>query len=139
MWGWHELGFLFLAVLAFNLLYQFVEIFRILMTTLSGGCARVFLQNSPPSTKIALLVTAHPDDEAMFFAPALRHIGRMVETDNAMGGLSSLHWLCLSTGNAEGLGDLRVKELQKSAQFFGVPQSHVVRIHSSCSDPPRFN
>ncbi|KIY98423.1 N-acetylglucosaminylphosphatidylinositoldeacetylase [Monoraphidium neglectum] len=47
----------------------------------------------PPSS--VLLVTAHPDDEAMFFAPSLAHYARH-------GDLVTI--LCLSTGDADGLG-----------------------------------
>eukprot|EP01043_Picozoa_sp_COSAG02_P095334 COSAG02_NODE_31709_length_528_cov_10.728868_1_plen_48_part_10 len=46
-------------------------------------------------------MTAHPDDESMFFGPALlcRHGGQQVKL------------LCLSTGNADGLGETRKQEL----------------------------
>eukprot|EP01048_Picozoa_sp_COSAG05_P013051 COSAG05_NODE_1354_length_5108_cov_24.726692_2_plen_102_part_00 len=48
-----------------------------------------------------LLVTAHPDDETMFFGPMLlsRQPGQKIFI------------YCLSTGNADGLGETRKKEL----------------------------
>jgi len=51
-----------------------------------------------------LLVTAHPDDESMFFLPTIV----------SLAGSHSLHLLCLSTGNADGLGRVREKELQRA-------------------------
>lgn len=60
-----------------------------------------------------LLVTAHPDDECMFFAPTiLSLIARNV----------SVHSLCLSVGNMDGLGDVRTKELAASLDILGIPQ-----------------
>ncbi|RQM06325.1 hypothetical protein DH86_00001129, partial [Scytalidium sp. 3C] len=62
--------------------------------------------------KICLLI-AHPDDEAMFFAPTLLaltapHRGNHVKI------------LCLSSGNADGLGETRKKELVKSGMLLGL-------------------
>lgn len=57
-----------------------------------------------------LYVIAHPDDEAMFFVPSILHLGK---TNN-------LHLLCMSTGNADGLGRTREKELQASAKLLGI-------------------
>ncbi|XP_078404507.1 N-acetylglucosaminyl-phosphatidylinositol de-N-acetylase [Cetorhinus maximus] len=77
----------------------------------------------------ALLVTAHPDDECMFFAPALlRLAGR---------GLS-VHLLCLSTGNFYKQGDVRKKELLQSCAVLGIPSSRVTILdHSDLPDNPR--
>lgn len=55
---------------------------------------------------VAALVTAHPDDEAMFFVPAVRALQRE-------GVRVAL--LCLSSGDADGLGALRRVELVRSA------------------------
>lgn len=62
--------------------------------------------------RICLLI-AHPDDEAMFFSPAVLALARP-ETGN------HLKILCLSSGNAEGLGETRKKELVKSALTLGL-------------------
>ncbi len=64
----------------------------------------------------ALLVTAHPDDEAMFFAPAIQGLA-------AAGVMLSA--LCLSTGNAAGLGVKRTEELFASYQQLGIPADRV--------------
>jgi N-acetylglucosaminylphosphatidylinositol deacetylase len=56
-----------------------------------------------------LYVIAHPDDEAMFFVPSILELRR---TNN-------LHLLCLSNGNADGLGKIREKELHASCKYLG--------------------
>lgn len=62
--------------------------------------------------RICLLI-AHPDDEAMFFAPALLALTRP-ELGN------HLKILCLSSGNADGLGSVRKNELVASGLQLGV-------------------
>ena len=62
--------------------------------------------------RICLLI-AHPDDEAMFFAPTILALTRP-ETGN------HVKILCLSTGNAVGLGETRKKELVKSGMTLGL-------------------
>ena len=64
----------------------------------------------------ALLVTAHPDDEVMFFAPAVQAL---------LAAGTSISALCLSTGNAAGLGLQRAEELFASYQQLGIPPSRV--------------
>ncbi|KXT08968.1 hypothetical protein AC579_4033 [Pseudocercospora musae] len=66
------------------------------------------------------LVIAHPDDEAMFFAPTL-----LALTNPALGNQFVI--LCFSSGDADGLGHIRKKELVKSALHLGIRSSeHVV-------------
>ncbi|OCK77993.1 phosphatidylinositol glycan class L [Lepidopterella palustris CBS 459.81] len=62
--------------------------------------------------RICLLI-AHPDDEAMFFAPTLLALTRP-ELGN------HIKILCLSSGNADGLGDIRKKELVQSGLQLGL-------------------
>lgn len=63
--------------------------------------------------KRILLLIAHPDDEAMFFAPTLLALTRP-ELGN------HVKILCLSSGDADGLGETRKKELVKSGLQLGV-------------------
>ena len=64
-----------------------------------------------------LLVISHPDDETMFFGPTLQAL-RSVGTRT--------HVLCLSNGDADGLGAVREKELETAAGFLGVEFVEVV-------------
>jgi N-acetylglucosaminylphosphatidylinositol deacetylase len=89
--------------------------------------ATAFLTSSsfpPPRNlynKRIILLIAHPDDEAMFFSPTL-----LALTDPALG--NHLKILCLSTGNADGLGETRKKELVESAMKLGVRRKEDVFV-----------
>lgn len=73
------------------------------------------------SGKRILLLIAHPDDEAMFFAPTV-----LALTNPDLG--NHLKILCLSSGNAEGLGEVRKKELLESASMLGLLDKNDVLI-----------
>ena len=49
----------------------------------------------PPPRRRLLLATAHPDDESLFFVPALLRVGR---GRGPLGGVVVVDVLCLSTG-----------------------------------------
>uniref|UniRef100_H0WV61 N-acetylglucosaminyl-phosphatidylinositol de-N-acetylase n=1 Tax=Otolemur garnettii TaxID=30611 RepID=H0WV61_OTOGA len=66
-----------------------------------------------------LLVIAHPDDEAMFFAPTVLGLARL-------GHRVSL--LCFSAGNYYNQGEIRKKELLQSCDVLGIPPSSVMII-----------
>lgn len=69
-----------------------------------------------------LLVTAHPDDECMFFAPTIL---KLVEMDrDGTDVRAGLHSLCLSNGDMNGLGAMREKELQGSLDVLGIPANN---------------
>ncbi|XP_070839890.1 N-acetylglucosaminyl-phosphatidylinositol de-N-acetylase [Chaetodon trifascialis] len=77
----------------------------------------------------ALLVTAHPDDECMFFAPA---IIRLVELN------ASVHLLCLSEGNYYNQGARRKQELLNSCAVLGIPTSRITIVdHKDLPDDPK--
>ena len=99
-----------------------------LLTSPSGGLLS-FNSPIPPPGRV-LLVTAHPDDETIFFSPtisALRHAGHEVFllcfTNGTSGPFArrslgaDLHKLTwpVSAGNYHGLGQLRQKELITAA------------------------
>ncbi|XP_042612560.1 N-acetylglucosaminyl-phosphatidylinositol de-N-acetylase-like [Cyprinus carpio] len=73
----------------------------------------------------ALLVTAHPDDECMFFAPTVL---KLVESHAA------LYLLCLSTGNYNNQGLQRKRELLDSCAVLGIPSDHVTIIDDKGTD-----
>ncbi|KAI6225630.1 N-acetylglucosaminylphosphatidylinositol deacetylase [Aphelenchoides besseyi] len=59
-----------------------------------------------------LLLIAHPDDECMFFGPTLLNLVR---------NRCELYVLCISTGNADGLGTTRTSELVAACKQLGIP------------------
>ncbi|XP_040543347.1 N-acetylglucosaminyl-phosphatidylinositol de-N-acetylase isoform X1 [Gallus gallus] len=76
----------------------------------------------------ALLVTAHPDDEVMFFAPTLLCLGRAG---------ARLAVLCCSAGNYYNQGEIRKKELEQSCCLLGIPASSVTVVdHRDLPDNP---
>ncbi|CAH8669056.1 unnamed protein product [Dicrocoelium dendriticum] len=74
-----------------------------------------------------LLVTAHPDDESMFFAPTLLHL-------HAAG--VQTHLLCFSTGNHEGLGSIRQQELSDAAKRLHLHHICVIDRPTEFPDDP---
>ncbi|ORZ09219.1 putative deacetylase LmbE-like domain-containing protein [Absidia repens] len=80
-----------------------------------------------------LLLTAHPDDECMFFGPTLTYL-------QSFSNKTRVHVLCLSTGNADGLGNIRKKELVRSCQKFDISSTHVKSLdHSELQDGMKNN
>ncbi|KAG0697599.1 putative deacetylase LmbE-like domain-containing protein [Suillus ampliporus] len=67
---------------------------------------------SPPRV---LLITAHPDDECFFFAPTILALRR----SNLSPEIFSL---CLSSGNADGIGERRKGELGRSLDILGIEE-----------------
>ncbi|KAL8638231.1 MAG: hypothetical protein Q9228_004600 [Teloschistes exilis] len=73
--------------------------------------------------RICLLI-AHPDDEAMFFSPTLLAL-------TAPDLSNHVKILCLSNGNADGLGKVREKELVASAELLGLRSGKDVLVLDS--------
>ncbi|EED84582.1 hypothetical deacetylase from carbohydrate esterase family CE10 [Postia placenta Mad-698-R] len=65
-----------------------------------------------------LLLTAHPDDECMFFSPSLTGLNNYELAGTGL--IPELFSLCLSIGDADGLGDVRRNELKKSLDVLGI-------------------
>ncbi|XP_013835841.1 N-acetylglucosaminyl-phosphatidylinositol de-N-acetylase isoform X2 [Sus scrofa] len=74
----------------------------------------------------ALLVTAHPDDEAMFFAPTILGLARLGH---------QLSLLCFSAGDYYNQGEIRKKELLQSCDVLGIPSSSVTIIDNRFAPP----
>lgn len=94
-----------------------VPLFLALILRESVDHDNVFLQsksrmNGIDTSPKVLLVTAHPDDESLFFAPTLASL-RASDAD--------VYLLCLSTGDADGLGTVRQPELIRSLDVLGIP------------------
>lgn len=75
-----------------------------------------------------LLVTAHPDDESMFFVPIIRALQRAGHP---------VHCLCLSTGNWEGLGAARTGELLAAGRVLGLASVTTLDEPVCLADGPR--
>ncbi|KAF2438605.1 phosphatidylinositol glycan class L [Karstenula rhodostoma CBS 690.94] len=78
--------------------------------------------------KRILLLIAHPDDEAMFFAPTLLALTRP-ELGN------HVKILCLSSGDADGLGEVRKKELVKSGLQLGLRSADDILVVEDSNFP----
>ena len=72
-----------------------------------------------------LLLTAHPDDECFFFAPTILALRR----SNLNPEIFSL---CLSTGNADGIGERRKTELGHSLDILGVDEDKRRIVEHPC-------
>ena len=88
-----------------------------------GGRARGAPLCDPPSsshaaTQSVLLLIAHPDDEAMFFVPALV----------AAAGEHTVHVMSMSNGDYDGLGKTREYELRKSCALLGIPADRITIV-----------
>src|ERR1700722_19994885 len=70
------------------------------------------------TNKNILLLTAHPDDESMFFAPFV------IRAQKKYGSKVSL--LCMTNGSKGGVGDVRVRELEEAARSLGIVSVKVV-------------
>ncbi|KAL4988532.1 putative deacetylase LmbE-like domain-containing protein [Aspergillus falconensis] len=99
-------------------------LFWTLSSTTTSPFARTFPQLY--NKRICLLI-AHPDDEAMFFAPTL-----LALTKPELG--NHIKILCLSSGDADGLGHIRRDELKESAKRLGIRGDNDVLV----LDDPRF-
>ncbi|XP_059176212.1 N-acetylglucosaminyl-phosphatidylinositol de-N-acetylase-like [Physella acuta] len=87
-----------------------------------------FNRHSFPLRSGIAVITAHPDDECMFFAPALLELS---ETCN-------VHILCATTGDYYKQGFLRKNELINSCQILGIDKENVkILDDSSFPDDPK--
>lgn len=98
-----------------------VPLFMLIVpTALWAWIGRLIPYGCPPNfaNRDILLAIAHPDDEVMFFGPTLALLSNAVFNN-------TVSILCLTSGNAEGIGHIRRQELQASALQFGIPAESV--------------
>ena len=127
-----------------------------------------YLANDPrlvPSAfrtaKNILLVTAHPDDETLFFSPSILYRNDDATVTRGLLALSSglcsfswfyttiilaypstqkhmTIWQAKKTGNYEGIGDIRRSELQRSCAELGIKPERCVNLdHYELQDNPQ--
>jgi len=95
-------------------------------------------ENQKNRNKIHVFVTAHPDDESLFFLPTLYGLKQEQQLD----ANSPIWLLCLSTGNYDGLGVIRTRELQNVCErilqipLLLVDQETDIPDHPTQSWPP---
>ena len=70
-----------------------------------------------PQSRAVGLVIAHPDDESLFFLPSLLHL---------LSHSLPVSVLCLSNGDADGLGREREKELHCCLSLLGIPSDRLM-------------
>ncbi|ALC47316.1 CG4433 [Drosophila busckii] len=70
-----------------------------------------------------LLVTAHPDDECMFFGPLIYSLVQRADCQ--------VYVLCLSNGNFEQQAQLRREELFRACKRLGVVESNVILVNAT--------
>ncbi|KAI0631047.1 LmbE-like protein [Trametes polyzona] len=108
-----ETGRLWLPILLLSLIWAFLS--QAAQKDLS------LLAYAPPDeVSNILLLTAHPDDECMFFAPTL--LGLLDGSGSYP--RPNVHSICLSVGNADGLGGVRRRELERSLDVLGIEERH---------------
>ncbi|KAE8351238.1 putative deacetylase LmbE-like domain-containing protein [Aspergillus coremiiformis] len=82
------------------------------------------------TAKNILLITAHPDDETLFFSPSILYRNDDPTVNRAL--------LTISSGNYEGIGDLRQSELQRSCAELGIKPERCVNLdHYELQDNPQ--
>ncbi|KAM9370627.1 N-acetylglucosaminyl-phosphatidylinositol de-N-acetylase [Phaethornis superciliosus] len=130
-WAWGPVAPVLLLALLLALLLGGA---RCLRRRYAGAGARAALRGKAAAAAEradgvrALLVTAHPDDEAMFFAPTVLGLGRS-------GARPAM--LCCSAGNYYNQGEIRKKELEHSCFLLGIPASAVTVLdHRDLPDNP---
>ncbi|KAJ4485807.1 LmbE-like protein [Lentinula aciculospora] len=118
---------------AFHVLVLSVAIAILYEPTNSGNH---FENESLVSTRSqrVLLVTAHPDDECLFFAPTIKGLTKSwrmdTSNDNKIGQNheNELFSLCLSVGDADGLGHIRKEEYEKSLDVMGIKDTNRIAL-----------
>ncbi|KAG8228867.1 hypothetical protein J437_LFUL007603 [Ladona fulva] len=111
----NQIGITILAYLLFCITFYYV------IAYLKGGSDYGHIKNM----KRVLFVTAHPDDECMFFGPAILKLSQRSDCE--------LFLLCLSTGfrNKYNQGSLRKNELWDSCDILGIPEGNITVCQNS--------
>jgi N-acetylglucosaminylphosphatidylinositol deacetylase len=108
----------FSCILRYVLLIPTIIYLLIILTPIKH--LQSFVPMEIKNTKNFLIVVAHPDDECLFFSPTILGLISRQKTG---------HILVFSTGNSEGLGPIREKELQGSCQRLGIDSSRCLSLN----------
>lgn len=89
-----------------------------------NSISKTILSNKSKGSRI-LLLTAHPDDEAMFFSPTiLALLSTQLKLEKHNTSKFEIFLLCLSKGI--NCGDTRKEELYKAGPVLGIPHNNIV-------------
>jgi N-acetylglucosaminylphosphatidylinositol deacetylase len=93
------------------------------------GLENTYRSKGTTKSEKILLVTAHPDDECLFFAPTLLGLAtrtRLFETviSDYVTPEIEIFSLCLSIGDADGLGLIRRDEYERSLDVLGIKKGN---------------
>ena len=121
-------GMLVLYILAIVVLYGlYILVAKYYKRTLNAQ-NEVILK---PMLRKVLLVTAHPDDEVMFFAPSIFNLVEMLGKEN-------IYLLCLTNGDFYGEGNTREKELVACCRRLGISPSNMAIVNNeNFQDDPK--
>lgn len=76
-----------------------------------------------PKCQRVLIVTAHPDDECMFFGPTILSLLRRNNCN--------VYLLCLSNGNFEQKGNIRREELWQACKILKLRDENITLVHAT--------
>ncbi|XP_065027788.1 uncharacterized protein LOC135585876 isoform X2 [Musa acuminata AAA Group] len=113
----------FLAAIAVSISFWVISLSRILSSSSCVPSNPPFFRTGSGKKRNVLLVIAHPDDESMFFAPTILFL-------NSEG--HNIHILCISTGNAEGVGNNRKVEIYRACAILKIPLQQVKVLDHPC-------
>ncbi|CAI0374508.1 unnamed protein product [Linum tenue] len=118
----------FLVIVVSLIVAWIASLCKILLTA-SSYSKNTFLSEvsgGAPHRRNVLLVVAHPDDESMFFSPTINYL---------ISRGHNVHLLCLSIGNADGMGSTRKDELYQACLVLKVqPQQVKILDHPDLQD-----
>ncbi|ODV94685.1 hypothetical protein PACTADRAFT_50545, partial [Pachysolen tannophilus NRRL Y-2460] len=78
------------------------------------------------------VITAHPDDEVMFFSPSIIELTKFKYNN-------IVKLICFSNGNFMNLGNLREKELLKSNRILGINDTIIINDENRFKDDIKIN
>ncbi|XP_057769978.1 uncharacterized protein LOC130989857 isoform X1 [Salvia miltiorrhiza] len=107
---------IWIALISPVLVLLFTSLCKVFLESLSASKAAFLNDGASSRRRNVLVVIAHPDDESMFFAPVINYL---------TSGHHNVHILCMSTGNADGMGSIRKEELYLASVVLKIPTQQV--------------
>jgi N-acetylglucosaminylphosphatidylinositol deacetylase len=102
-------------ILSFIIISNFLIIFLLKFSIKLKSKFELFFDNQK---KDVLIVTAHPDDEIMFFAPTIKFL---------LHYKCNVRILCLSNGNYDKIGEIREGEFQSVCKNLKIEDYQIIK------------